>query len=99
MHESLGHTAHKTIGDQIRQDRINLPAVAFNGMEHSWSACNQCKQELLPIPKVSNRVTEVMELVHTDLCGPFKLGHKGERYLFCNSACGACGACGAQLFL
>ena len=83
VHESLGHVAHKTIGGGISSGKlvgISLPAAAFSGMELTCEACNTCKQERQPFPKVSNRVTELMELVHTDIAGPFKLGHKGERY-------------------
>jgi transposase InsO family protein len=57
----------------------------LNHIKHAGELCDSClvgKQRRLPFPKaVSYHATEVLELVHGDLCGPITSAtHGGRKY-------------------
>jgi hypothetical protein len=78
-HARYGHLSFDALGRLEKMVR-RLPHI-----RHAGELCDSClagKQRRLPFPKaVSYRATEVLELVHGDLCGPITPAtHGGRRY-------------------
>lgn len=79
-HERFGHNIKdlKNIIRQKKADGINIEA------EEDLPACETCikrKQAQTPFPKSASRTTEILELVHADVCGPMRVNSlSGFRY-------------------
>lgn len=68
-HRRLGHLNRRSM-KLLRQGMVS--GISYDDSRFEpCVACIQGKQNRLPFPKKSyNRATELLELVHTDLCGP-----------------------------
>ena len=79
-HKRLGHCHHSAILKLQKFDMVK----DLDPLNESISNCKTCqfgKQTRLPFPKKSWRATEKLQLVHTDLGGPFSTPSlRGSRY-------------------
>jgi transposase InsO family protein len=78
-HARFGHLGFDALGRLGKMVR-GLPRI-----KHAGELCDSClagKQRRLPFPKTAKfRATDVLELVHGDLCGPITPAtHGGRRY-------------------
>ncbi|CAA0839612.1 cysteine-rich RLK (RECEPTOR-like protein kinase) 8 [Striga hermonthica] len=78
-HARFGHLSFDALG-RLRKMVRGLPHI-----EHAGELCDSClagKQRRLPFPKATKyRAADVLELVHSDLCGPITPAtHGGRRY-------------------
>ena len=83
-HERYGHLSHtgmKTL--QSKEMVRGLPS--FDVQKFTCSDCLVGKQSRNPIPKKSSwRAKEVLELIHSDICGPITpVTTSGVRYVLC----------------
>jgi hypothetical protein len=86
-HKRLGHLGHDNLERLVRDDLvkgINLKPCAFREEKHD--VCDPCargKQQRLPFPeRGSSQTTRVLELVHTNICGPITPATKGGKGYF-----------------
>lgn len=83
-HERYGHISHRGMQTLQRKNMVNrLPN--FNGQSFTCSDCLVGKQPRKPIPKKSSwRAKEVLELIHSDICGRISPSSiSGLRYILC----------------
>ncbi|OMO54668.1 Zinc finger, CCHC-type [Corchorus capsularis] len=70
-HKRLGHVNYKSLQEMKKKNLVeNLPMIS-----QCSSICEVCeygKQSRLPFPKHSWRATKKLQLVHSDVCGPFR---------------------------
>lgn len=79
-HNRLGHLNIDTL---IRAEKesiltglnINKPIDKF-----SCDICHKGKMSKLPFPKQSNRKTEILDIIHSDVCGPMRVQSNGKAY-------------------
>lgn len=81
LHRRLGHTNTQDIINAIRSGRVTGIETKRPADRIICSICLQGKMTKTPFPKLSNRQTSTLEIIHTDVCGPMRsqsLG--GARY-------------------
>ena len=82
-HARLGHINQKYMQDIISKDLASGLSFKTTSKALDCEACTQGKMHRSSFPKQSNhRAKKVLELVHSDLCGPMQVDSKGgSRYL------------------
>ncbi|KAG7550979.1 GAG-pre-integrase domain [Arabidopsis thaliana x Arabidopsis arenosa] len=83
-HERYGHLSHRGIKTLQSKNMVRgLPV--FDAQTYTCSDCLVGKQPRNPIPKKSTwRAKEILELVHSDICGPINpVSTSGKRYILC----------------
>ena len=80
-HRRLGHLNLKDLVKCDRENRVRgLRLDKFHG-PLECEICTRAKMIRLPFPKNSNRKTELLELIHSDVCGPMRVEtNGGARY-------------------
>ncbi|KAL2246808.1 UNVERIFIED_CONTAM: Retrovirus-related Pol polyprotein from transposon TNT 1-94 [Sesamum indicum] len=77
-HQRLGHIFNERIMRLVKSEI--LPQLDFTDLE----ACVECikgKQTTHTVKKPATRSTELLEIIHTDICGPFDVpSWSGEKY-------------------
>lgn len=79
-HRRLGHLNHRSM-HLLKQGMAT--GISYDNSTHQQCiACIEGKQTRLPFPKKSfNRATDILGLVHTDLCGPMPCSSmSGSKY-------------------
>lgn len=81
-HRRLGHLNHRSM-QLLNKGMATGITYSNNSNFEKCVACVMGKQTRLPFPKKSfNRATDILELVHTDLCGPMPCSSfSGSRYI------------------
>jgi len=81
-HQRFGHVNMKSLLEMKNKRIVN--GLNFKGEE--ISTCEICLRGKLtrkPFPKISERKTEILDIVHTDLCGPMRTESNGKsKYFF-----------------
>lgn len=83
-HRRLGHLNFRDIWDGIRNGStvgVNLDRT----LEHDKSECNVClkgKMTRKPFPQKSQRSVDLLEIIHTDVCGPKRTESLGKARYF-----------------
>lgn len=83
-HERYGHLNHRGMKTLQRKGMVRgLPE--FEAQNFTCSECLVGKQPRTAIPKKSTwRAKEVLELIHSDICGPINpISTTGKRYILC----------------
>lgn len=80
-HRRMAHLNHS---DLLKLSNGLSSGISFNDKKQSSSPCVPClqgKQTRLPFPKKGSRVASVLELIHSDLCGPMEISSmSGAKY-------------------
>jgi len=75
LHRRMGHTNVRDIRDAVHK------GIMSGIKELSCDVCAKGKMSRSPFPKSSGRNTGILELVHTDVCGPMRTESiEGARY-------------------
>lgn len=80
------HNLHRIFGhrnpDAIRTMCVDGLKIAKCGIKQQCDVCLKAKQTRLPFPKSSGTSRNVLDLVHTDVCGPMQtISPSGKRYM------------------
>lgn len=79
-HQRLGHSNHQRIRHMLSH-KLVLGVPHLPNVSHVCEACIKGKHSRHRIPKqATNRATRPLELIHSDLCGPFPASLTGSRY-------------------
>lgn len=80
-HQRLGHSNYQRIRHMLSRDLISGVPQLPTASHIQCEACIKGKHNRHRIPKqATNRATRPLELVHSDLCGPFPASLTGSRY-------------------
>jgi hypothetical protein len=80
-HERFGHLDEKDLKAAIQQGMVQGVRVNLSGSLPQCEVCIKGKQPQMPFPTSYSRSREVLELVHSDVCGPMRVhSHGGSRY-------------------
>jgi len=83
-HQRLGHSAPDGIASMSKRNIVK--GLEYSGKASDVGPCDACaagKMTRTEIPKsIAARQTQVLDLVHTDLCGPFAESSKGGARYF-----------------
>lgn len=71
LHRRMGHTNVRDIRDAVHKGIVSEIKID-NIKELSCDVCAKGKMSRSPFPKSSGRNTGILELVHTDVCGPMR---------------------------
>ncbi len=77
-HRRFGHLGYDNLfklKNKHMVDGISVPAEAFKQQQQQKPCCEECtlaKQHRLPFPDSSSNRSSLLELVHMDVCAPFK---------------------------
>ena len=82
-HQRLGYLNYDSLKKMARNSTVNgLPKNPPNGTPCFCDDCAVNKLSQHPFYDRKNRATGTLDLVHTDICGPFCMNtHSGKRYL------------------
>ncbi|CAH2019504.1 unnamed protein product, partial [Acanthoscelides obtectus] len=82
-HRRLGHLNFQDLNSSLKKGRlggINIENMPNNG-ELNCEICIRGKMTRSPFPKKSDRESEMLEIVHTDVCGPMRVeSHSKYKY-------------------
>ena len=81
-HARLGHVHCQVIKKMVERGIVDGIALKDSNMSHVCEACVKGKIHCSPIPKRSEtRSTGLLDLVHSDICGPMEVPSLGgSRY-------------------
>ncbi|GJY63733.1 ribonuclease H-like domain-containing protein [Tanacetum coccineum] len=76
-HQRLGHLADQVL--DVLKSTLNLDSQSVS--DHLCDTCNKAKQAREPFPLSDHKSTKISQLVHLDVCGPYKVvSRDGFRY-------------------
>lgn len=81
-HNRYGHLNFRSLNDLSRKCMVNGMRINGNVMANC-DTCMVCKVHVLPFPNQSQTISkELLELVHSDVCGPFRTTSVGGSKYF-----------------
>ena len=82
-HQRLGHFHTRGIQRMMASNAVTgLPHLHFSSI-HGCNSCHLGKQARTKMPKTAtHRASQILELVHSDVCGPFKINSTGGARYF-----------------
>ena len=69
LHRRLGHANVADISEAVKKNRIT--GVQLSSVKINCKTCLKDKMSRKPFPRKSNQKTELLELIHMYVCGPF----------------------------
>ncbi|KAK2578748.1 hypothetical protein KPH14_012274 [Odynerus spinipes] len=81
-HRRLGHVNAKDLLDAVRGKIIRGVDLPIRETELEYEICIRGKMTRTPFPKRSMRETELLEIIHSDVCGPMKTILNGRAKYF-----------------
>ncbi|GBM64627.1 Retrovirus-related Pol polyprotein from transposon TNT 1-94 [Araneus ventricosus] len=81
-HCRLGHLNMKDLKESIKRGNIRGLNISKSPVNFDCEICAINKLTRAPFPKKSNRVTSLLEIVHSDLCGPIRVPSIGKSLYF-----------------
>ena len=78
-HSRLGHIGIK------RMKKLHKDGFSESLGYESFDACEPCllgKMTKTPFPRIMERATNLLEIIHTDVCGPMSVDARGRVSLF-----------------
>lgn len=81
-HEKFGHLNEKDLKDLSRHNKVHGINVNSNEKLTTCAVCIKGTKTRSPFPQSTSRSNEILELVHTDLCGPMKVESLGGSKYF-----------------
>ncbi len=82
LHRRMGHANTKDITDAVRNNRVDGVKLMSSQRNLDCDICLHGKMTRTPFPKKSNRKSELLDLVHTDVCGPMTTESIGRARYF-----------------
>lgn len=80
LHERLGHLGHQNVQRLIRENLVTGVGT-ITGTPQFCEACVGGKQHRLPFPpRTALKASRKLEIVHSDVCGPFPTSLGGNKY-------------------
>lgn len=80
-HRLLGHVNFKYLNTLCKNQLLNGIPNELDGKFLKCKTCIENKMHNVPFKNNRYRAKELLEIVHTDVCGPFQnTGFRGERY-------------------
>ena len=81
-HMRLGHFHNKGLQRMVKSEAVKgLPPLSFS--RYTCSGCQLGKHSRTKLPKhTSHSTTEILELIHADVCGPFRVNSLGGHRFF-----------------
>jgi Integrase core domain/GAG-pre-integrase domain len=77
-HARLGHANMRGIADMVKTKAVDGLTCTGLGTDRVYESCVYGKAHLLPFPKKStSRARDVLDLVHSDVCGPMPVEYVG----------------------
>lgn len=81
-HRRLGHLNIKDLLDVERNETVLGIKIEPHTGEIQCDTCIHGKMTRAPFPRKSNRKTEILEIVHFDVCGPMRTASNGKAKYF-----------------
>lgn len=81
-HQRMGHVNSDDLWKMGRKEIILGLQLGNEKDLPPCKVCSEAKLTALPFPKKSHRSNELLNIVHTDVCGPFKVESKGRAKYF-----------------
>ena len=81
-YEKLGHL---NVNDVVQMSRKGIVTGMTKITERTTNPCYVCSEGKLiapRFPKKSNRKTKLLEIVHSDVCGPMRTESRGKKKYF-----------------
>lgn len=80
-HRLLGHVNFKYLNELCKKQLLNGIPNELDGEFLKCKTCIENKMHNVPFKNNRYRAKELLEIVHTDVCGPFQnTGFRGEKY-------------------
>jgi len=81
-HTTLGHLNLKDLREAARDGTIQGLDIVDINEDFDCETCLQNKMTRPPFPKESRRVTEIGDIIHSDVCGPMRTQSNGKARYF-----------------
>lgn len=80
-HERFGHLNARSLSEMSKKNLVRGMELKLNLDNLNCEVCLQGKLSALPFKSSTSKSTEILELIHSDLCGPMKVNSLGgSRY-------------------
>ena len=81
-HIRMGHLNIQSLRQAIKTGSIQ--GINIEGIDEDFecSVCLQGKMCRAPFPRASKRITEVGDLIHSDVCGPMRVASHAKKHYF-----------------
>lgn len=77
LHKRFGYANVRDILNAVRKDVVSGVQLEDSGTKLDCDVCLKGKMSKTPFPGKSDRKTEVLDLIHTDVCGPMRTNSLG----------------------
>ena len=77
LHKRLGHANTKDILSALHKDSVTGVLLKNSKPMPNCEICIQGKMSRTSFPKNSNRKSEILDIIHTDVCGPMRVNSLG----------------------
>lgn len=81
-HRRLGHLNFKDLVESVKNGVIQGPNIVKTTENPTCDVCCKGKMTRAPFPKFSNRKSDFLEIIHTDVCGPIRTESNGKAKYF-----------------
>jgi transposase InsO family protein len=83
-HQHMGHSSYETVKAIDNAEPLSVYGLKLHGLQKDDTPCHGCqlgKSHCLPFPTSSKRAENPLEIVHSDLVGPFQTNSiQGNKY-------------------
>lgn len=81
-HRCMGHVSIDALTNTVRKGHIIGPKTAEIEKQITCEVCCKGKITRTPFPKATTRKSELLDIIHTDVCGPMRVESHGESKYF-----------------
>lgn len=77
LHRQCGHANIKDISDALTKNIVTGVLLKESSGKFDCDVCLKAKMVRMPFANISNRNTKILDIVHTDVCGPMRTSSLG----------------------
>lgn len=81
-HRRMGHVSKDALVNAVRKGYIIGPKDANTDRDIVCEVCCKGKMTRTPFPKASTRESDLLDIIHTDVCGPMRVESQGGSKYF-----------------
>lgn len=81
-HRRMGHLNIKDLLECNRNGRVRGMCLKYHDSNYECDTCLHGKMSKIPFPKLSERNSSLLEIIHSDVCGPMRVESNGKAKYF-----------------
>ena len=82
LHRQLGHANSRDITDAVRKNIVTVVNIIDSPIHLDCDICKKGKMTRAVFAKKTDRKSEILDIIHTDICGPMRINSLGGARYF-----------------